>query len=412
MIQKLKIKFIVLALTSIFVLLTVIVAGMNLLNYKSVVDEADEILSLLSQNQGKFPDFGENNKNDWLPPGMSPEIPYETRFFSVLLTESGTVIRAETSQIFTIDNDTASQYAQDILRRNNNKGFVDNFRYTMTQEGNNIRITFLDWGRKLDSFENFITTSIGMSLLGFSLISFIVIFFSQKFIRPVAESYEKQKRFITDAGHEIKTPLTIISANVDVLKMDIGENECLEDIRQQTKRLTGLTNDLVYLARMEETAGSLQMIDFPVSEIVFDTAAPFKTLAQTQNKELSFQIQPMLSMRGNDKAFSQLVSIFLDNAFKYSPEGSRICLKLEKQGRKLVLSVSNPSVVNVTIENLRHIFDRFYRTDLSRNSATGGHGIGLSMAQAIVNAHGGKISVGVHEGNTFFITAIFSARVT
>ncbi len=287
---------------------------------------------------------------------MSPELPYETRFFSVLLTKSGTVIYAETSRIFAIDNVTASQYAQDIIKKNSSRGFAGNFRYVSTQEGGNIRITLLDCGRKLDSFQNFVITSIGMSLLGFLVISLVVVFFSQKFIRPVAESYEKQKRFITDAGHEIKTPLTIISANVDVLKMDMGENECLEDIRQQAKRLTALTNDLVYLARMEEAAGSLQMIIFPISEIVLDTAAPFKTLAQMQNKEFSFQVQPMFSTRGNDRAISQLVSIFLDNAFKYSPEGSQICLKFEKQGRKLVLSVSNLSVTHVTIENLRHIF--------------------------------------------------------
>lgn len=409
MIRKLKIKFIALALTALFVLLGVIVAGMNLLNYRAVVDEADRTLSLLSKNQGVFPDI-EEGMAGWLPPGMSPEIPFESRFFSVLINEDGKVVHTETSRIYAIDKSTAIQYAEEVLKKNSDQGFVENYRYSSTSEIIGTRITFLDCGRKLDLYHDFVVFSIRMSLLGYAVTAIAICFFAGKFIRPVAESYEKQKRFITDAGHEIKTPLTIISANVDVLKMDMGENECLEDIGKQAKRLAGLTNDLVYLARMEEARSSLQMIEFPASEIILDTAAPFQALAQTQSKELSCQVQPMLSMYGNGKAISQLVSILLDNAFKYSPEGSCILLNFERQGRRLVLTVDNPSVTPVTDENLRHAFDRFYRADPSRNSATGGHGIGLSMAQAIVSTHGGKISASSHDEESFLVTASFPTQ--
>lgn len=409
MIKRLKIKFIALALTALLVLLSVIVAGMNLLNYRAIVDEADATLSLLSQNQGAFPDPQEDMA-DWLPPGMSPEIPFESRFFSVLINEKGEVIHAETSQIYAIDRSTAVHYAEEALRNDSDRGFVENYRYSRTLEMTGIRITFLDCGRKLDLYHDFAVFSIGMSLSGYAVTAIAICFFAGKFIRPVAESYEKQKRFITDAGHEIKTPLTIISANVDVLKMDMGENECLEDIQQQARRLTGLTNDLIYLARMEESQNALQMIEFPVSEIILDTAASFQTLAQTQDKELSHQVQPMLSMRGNDKAISQLVSILLDNALKYSPEGSRISLNFERQGRKLILTVGNPSATPIADEDLRHVFDRFYRTDPSRNSETGGHGIGLSMAQAIVIAHDGEISACSPDGKSFLVEASFHAQ--
>lgn len=406
MIRRLKIKFIALALTALFVLLAVIVAGMNLLNYKTVVDEADATLSLLSQNQGAFPDF-EKGAPGRLPPGMSPEIPFESRFFSVLVNKDGKIVRTETSRIYAVDSLTAVRYAEEVLNKGSGRGFIGNYRYCSTPEADGTRITFLDCGRKLSLSQDFAVFSIAISLLGYAVTAIVICFFSGKFIRPVAESYEKQKRFITDAGHEMKTPLTIISANVDVLKMDMDENECLEDIEKQTKRLAGLTNDLVSLARMEESQNSLQMIDFPVSEIIHDTAAPFQTLAQTQNRELVCQVQPMLSMCGNNKAISQLVSILLDNALKYSPENSRIFLNFEKQGRRLVLSVSNDSSATLTGENLRHIFDRFYRADPSRNSAVGGHGIGLSMARAIVSAHGGKISAASHDGKSFLITAVF-----
>ena len=411
MIRKLKIKFIALALTALFVLLAVIIAGMNLLNYEAVIDEADETLSLLSQNQGTFPKF-EEDLPDWLPPGMSPEIPYETRYFSVVVNNSGDVTYAETSQIFAINSETASEYARDVVKRTRDHGFVGNYRYISTSEEMGMRITFLDCGRKLDLYHDFVTFSIGMSLLGYAVTAIAVCFFAGKFIRPVAESYEKQKRFITDAGHEIKTPLTIISANVDVLKMDMGENECLEDIGKQAKRLAGLTNDLVCLARMEESQNSLQMVEFPISEIILDTAVSFQTLAQTQNKELSYQVQPMLSMRGNDKAISQLVSILLDNALKYSREGSRIILDFGRQGRRLILTVGNPAATPLTEENLRHVFERFYRADSSHNSETGGHGIGLSMAHAIVTAHGGKISASSSDGKTFLVTTVFPTQTS
>lgn len=409
MIRRLKIRFTALALTALFVLLAVIVAGMNLLNYRSVVEEADTTLSLLSRNQGAFPEFreGPGGPMDWLPPGMSPELPFTARFFSVLVNNSGEVVNTETSRIFAIDSGTASRYALDIAKKGSARGFVENYRYMSVSEKFGTRITFLDCGRELDLYHNFILFSIGMSLLGYAVTAIAVCFFAGKFIRPVAESYEKQKRFITDAGHEIRTPLTIISANVDVLKMDMGENQCLEDIGNQAKRLAGLTNDLVCLARMEEAAGSQQMIEFPVSEIILDTAAPFRTLAQTRNKELVCQVQPMLSMCGNNKTISQLVSILLDNALKYSPKGSRVLLNFEKQGRRLILTVSNPSALPVTDENLRHVFDRFYRTDSSRNSGTGGYGIGLSMARAIVTAHGGKISASSPDGKSFLVTAVF-----
>ena len=254
---------------------------------------------------------------------------------------------------------------------------------------------------------NFAIFSLVMSLVGFAIIAAVVIFVSGRFTRPVAESYEKQKRFITDASHEIKTPLTIISANVDVLKMDMGENEGLDEIQRQSKRLTELTNDLVYLSRMEEAGNKPQMIEFPISEVVSGAAAPFASIAASKMINYTVNVQPLLSMKGDERSISQLVSILLDNAMKYTPEGGRVELKLERQGRRLILTVTNTTASPITPDDLRHLFERFYRPDTSRNSETGGHGIGLSMAEAIVTAHGGKISAKAPENNVFQITAAF-----
>ena len=403
MIRQIKIKFIILSMTALFVLLAVIVTGMNVINYNTVVADADSTLSLLSNNKGTFPDFGGNE----VPKHMTPETPYESRYFSVLLGKNQEIVQTDTSRIKAIDSGTAIEYASAVLEKDQPQGFVGTYRFLWYSEGNSTRIIFLDCGRKLDSFRDFLITSIGMALGGYVLFFLVILFFSGRIIRPVTESYEKQKQFITDAGHEIKTPLAIIQADVDVLELDLEENEWLEDIRKQTKRLASLTNDLVYLSRMEETTDPVQKIEFPFSDVVSETAASFQALAQTQNKALVCNIQPMLSLTGNEKAIRQLVNILLDNAMKYSPQEGTVSITVQKQGRQLRLTVYNTTETYVPKERLNMIFERFYRMDSSRSSQTGGYGIGLSVAKAIVTAHDGKITAATRDGNSLEITAQF-----
>lgn len=409
MIKKLRIKFIMLSMIALFVLLSVIVTGMNIVNYNSIVAESDRSLSILAKNDGIFPDYKTDNKKDF-PPGMlSPEAPYEMRYFSVLLGKKGEMLHADMGKIKAVDIQQAMDYATQIVSSNKNKGFVENYRFICCSKGNKTRIIFLDCSQKINSFRTFLFISTGIALVGYLLFFFVLLFFSGKFVLPVSESYEKQKRFITDAGHEIKTPLTIIKADVDVLEMELGENEWLTDIQKQTKRLTALTNDLVYLSRMEEAENSMQMIEFPFSDIVSEAAASFQTLAQSQGKEFQCKIQPMLSLTGNEKAIFQLVNILLDNALKYSPDNGMVSLILEKQGKTLQLSVSNTTENFIPKESLNLLFERFYRLDPSRNSQTGGYGIGLSVAKAIVTAHNGRIQAKTDDGYSLQITVTLPA---
>ena len=408
MIKRLKIKFIVLAMTSLTVLLAVIVAGMNVINYSSVVSDADSTLSLLSKNKGTFSGI-EKGKGNPLPHGMSKELPYESRYFSVILDEGGEIVGTESSKIVSVDASSAAEYAEKVMNSEAVKGFVGNFRYVRYREADGERIIFLDCGRKLDSFYTFLYASVGMSVAGLLVIFFVIFFVAGKILRPVTESYEKQKQFITDAGHELKTPLTIINANVDILEMEIGENDSLCDIAQQTKRLRSLTDNLVTLARMEEGESTIQKIEFPVSEVVTSAATPFRALALAQNKTFECNIQPWLTLYGNDKAIEQLVCILMDNALKYSPDGGDIALSMIKQNKAICLSVSNSTADPIDSESLDHVFERFYRTDASRNSESGGHGIGLSVAKAIVTSHGGKIQATCDGEYSFKVTATLPA---
>ncbi len=410
MIKRLRIKLVLLCALSLFILLVIMVSSINIINYRSLVKEADRTLSFLSEHQGRFPVFDGGDgkeKPDRLPPDMSPEAPYETRYFSVLFNASGEVITIETGRISSVSSDMAEEYARQVNDGGREKGFVDRFRFMTVERDGKELIIFLDCGRQMDVFWSFFGISSLVALGGFLLTLVVVIFLSNRLIRPIAESYEKQKRFITDAGHEINTPLTIIGANVDILQMEIGENESLSDISKQTKRLAALTDELVYLARMEEAENTQRLIDFPVSDVVSEAVHPFKALALAQGKTLECDIAPLLTMCGNAEAIERLVSILMDNALKYSPTGGSIRISLSGTTKSVTLTVANDTEATIDAHSLSGVFDRFYRADNSRNSERGGHGIGLSVAKAIVLSHGGKISATAPNSNTFMINAVF-----
>lgn len=388
---------------SLLILLVCIVTGMNIFNYNSVVADADATLEFLSGNKGDFPDF-DGDFPPMLPPFMRIETPYESRYFSVLLDRQGNIFHTDTRSVKAIDSENAKIYGEQAFKTGKERAFLEEYRFIRSSEGNVTRIVFLDCGKQLHTYRKFLISSICMSGAGFLTFFAVIIFFSGKILKPVTESYEKQKRFITDAGHEIKTPLAIIKADAEVLEMEFGENEWLDGIKDQIQRLTGLTSDLVYLSRMEEAESNIPMIEFPLSDVISETAMSFQAMAQTQNKTFLCQIPPMLSYTGNEKAIRQLMNILLDNALKYSPEQGQISITVRKTSRQLCINVFNTTAQPITTEQLSHLFERFYRADASRSSQSGGYGIGLSVAQAITAAHNGKISVHSQDGQSLEIS--------
>ena len=266
-------------------------------------------------------------------------------------------------------------------------------------------LLLLNCERELATFRDFLYASIGISLGGTLAVFLLLLLLSGRIVRPIAESYEKQKRFITDAGHELKTPITIIRADADVLASELdGENEWIADIRRQTGRLAELTEDLIYLSRMEEEKPALQMQELSLSELVDETAQSFQALALSKGRRFSASAAPELRVKGDEKALAKLVSILLDNAMKYSPEDGTVELRLEKAGKSARLSVKN-SAPPMEKGSADRLFERFTREDRSRNSESGGFGLGLAIAKAVTEAHRGTIHAESEDGASLTVTA-------
>ena len=412
MIRKLRIKLIIASMVSLLAVLLVIMSAVNLVYYGQVIQEADSTLALLAANDGFFPksnhEFPPDGKFPKREPHLSPELPYETRYFFVTLAEDGSARSVNTGKIAAVDTADAIAYAQSVWAQGKTQGFADQYRFLVDTSSSEPLILFLDCSRGLANFKTLLFSCIGVSFVGSLLVLLLLILLSGRIVRPFLENYEKQKQFITDAGHELKTPLTILNADAEILAMDYGENEWVSDIQTQTKRLADLTNDLILLSRMEEEQTQLQMLELPLSEIAEETITPFQAVARTQGKALELHIQPMLSLRGDEKSLRKLFSILLDNAVQYSVPQSTISCTLEKQKNFIRLSVWN-AVDHITKAQTEHLFNRFYRTDQSRNSQTGGYGLGLSIALAIVTAHKGKITATTADEASLLITATFPA---
>jgi signal transduction histidine kinase len=439
MIKTLQKRFIAIAMLSVFMVLFLIIGSINIINYFDTTRSLDTRLDVLAENNGSFPiDFmhraddrdqsadgltapddapvpdtpskpdGLFSKDKKTFRGMSEESAFDTRYFTVTLDASGSLVDSSTENIAAISSDNAVALAQSLFSKKKKSGYTSDYRYTTKEldSDGTVMYIFLDCQRDLDTFRFFLLASVSISGIGLVLFFFLVLFFSKLIVRPVAESYEKQKHFITDASHEIKTPLTIIDANTEVIEMESGESEWTASIRNQIKRLTDLTNKLVFLSRMDEESSRLPMLDFSLSDAVEETARPFEAVAAAAHKQFCCEIEPNITCTGDESSIRQLISLLLDNAMKYTPEDGSIRLTLSASGKNKTLSVWNTAE---SIAPGRHdeLFERFYRPDSSRNSATGGHGIGLSVAKAIVTAHKGKITAKSDDNESICFTVIF-----
>jgi signal transduction histidine kinase len=281
--------------------------------------------------------------------------------------------------------------------------------YVVDPSGEGHMIVFMDVTAQQGILTNLIYTFTVVGLIMLIVIYFLSRYFANRSIAPVREAFEKQKQFIADASHELKTPLATINTNTDVLLANQEETigsqaKWLHYIKSETERMSGLTNDLLYLTQMDDSRSTLIHTKFNMSEAVESIILPMEAVIFEKDITLDYSIDPDLMVHGNPEQIKQVVLILLDNAVKYSGLKGAVNVTLQKQNHDVMLTISNTGE-GIASEHLDRIFDRFYRTDASRARKHGGHGLGLAIAKSIVEQHKGEIyakSV-LGEGATFYV---------
>lgn len=395
MINKLRSRFVRIAVLGVLIVTIVFVCSSIFTNYSIIRNNEEKVLNTLT----KF--YGARGTTMT----MNSDVPYESRYFVVIYDQNNNLVEMNTTKVSAISNQKAMKYGKQALSKKAKMATLDNLRYEKTKYQNETIIVFLNCQANRARLRELILLTLIVSVICIAVFILMILIASKKVVKPFVEANERQRMFISDAGHDLKTPITIIDADAEVLKSKFGENEFITDIKTQAKRMKTLTEDLIFLSKLDENPNKYQMMDFPLSDIAVEICQSYESLATTQHKSMHVTIEPNISFCGDQKSIERLMSVLLDNAVKYCLYHGKIEVTLEKQKRFVVFTVYN-TCDNLTKEDIPHLFDRFYRSDQSRNSETGGYGIGLSIAKSVVEAHKGKISATSSDGKSLAIIVI------
>ncbi len=398
MLKKLQKKFVLLTTVISVVVMLLIAVAINIINYSSIMSYSDDVLDILAG--------GNLYSSAGAPPHpMLPrEFAFTTRFFIVNSNADGRIVYIDTKNISSVSSGEARAYVERINELGKTSGRVDDFRFIKTQNPVGYTYIFLDIEEDIIGFENYMLYSVLIVSSAVVLIFILSCLLSKKAVSPIAESYEKQKRFITDVSHEFKTPLAIIKADCDVIEIDSGESEWVGSIKSQTSRLDALVENLISLTRLDEEQTTMLKTDFSLSDAVNDTLSEFTTAIKNADLEFDCKIDKNISYNGDEALIRKLVAILIENAIKYSNKS--IKATLSSSGNKVVFSMQN-SCDAIEIGKHSNWFERFYRADESRSSEAKGFGIGLSVAKSICDKHKAKISAESKTGQEIIISVVF-----
>ncbi len=386
MIRGIRRRFIRIALAVLALAMILVVVIINTANWINVRAELWETMSTLSETGGQYGGRGGRNKH-------MRNMLDESRFFVVNTSTNGEYMFSNTSRMVDIDEEELDRIASKALQSGKSTGFCEDYMFSVSQWREGQSIIFLNCETKLTRVRRLALIS-ALACAGCILLAWLLVaLFSRRAIRPLVENAIMQKQFITDAGHELKTPLTVISANMDVLALEAGENEWIQSTKKQVANMRGLVNELIYLSRLDEEDAKLKRNDVDLSKLVRETAEPFVGMAEFSGKKMVVEAEVGIHVNGDNAALQRLISILCDNAVKYTPEGGTITVRLTHSRKGIVLKTENTLASLLSRETVEHLFDRFYRADESRSKESGGYGIGLSVAKAIVEKHGGAIQI-------------------
>ena len=449
-IKRIRNRFIMTSTLTLFCVMLIMGGFIYLFGTITIRNEAQQIMRYIAENDGDLPkpdaiqnndeesqgsdtDSGDEHDNSFTETmewslqsifgvgdffGETPDSYYTTRYFAVLFDESETVSVIKTSHIAYIDEEQAEEYARIALDRPFRFGnFGRYYYYCADRESGGTIVVYLDRTEQLSLMRRVLISVLSILGLGTFLSFFIMRLLSKGFVRTEMENVEKQKQFITNASHELKTPLAVIKANTEMQEMMDGESEWSQSTLRQVDRMTGLIGNLVQIARAQEmTDGELAPTD--IAAAVSETADSFAPVAASDGKKLEKEIPDSLVIKSSDSSMRQLTSLLVDNAIKYCDDGGTIKVELARSRRGAVLTVSNDYAEGANVDYTR-FFERFYRQDeahtISAGTVTGssegssgertgksGYGIGLSIAESLVKSMKGSIDVSWDKGRILF----------
>lgn len=370
--------------------------------------QADQITAMISENNGTVPqlkDYKQQQKNsqsfERYFNNYNEDSAYRTRFFRIFLDEDKKVTNVNMDHIAAVDEKKAVRMTKMAMLRRRKVGLVGSYRYRKEYKDGQVRsIIFLDCKENQSFYHLAVTITITVSTLLTCLITVIFAIASKRAVRPFEINSNRQKQFITDASHELKTPLAIISANAEVMQYKGDGNEWTQNIIDQTKHMGKLINQLLVLAKLDEVQEKSEKQEADLKLLLEETTRPFEEVATQKKVTLKLHLEEGVTIRVNREQIAQLVSILTENAAKYVNDGGKIVWRLTKTQHGAVLVVKNTT--EKELPDTKRMFDRFYRSDSSRSSKTGGQGIGLSIAKKIVDSHKGSITAKAGDGMVTF----------
>ena len=429
-IKKLRRKFILISFVSLLSVMLLMGGTIFLFNYFTAVRQIDNTLDYLAANNGKLPQKPDQLWDaathdsvtvshdesafyvflDWIREVLNTSIDerseavFGLRYFAVEISDDGD-INPITAHIAEIDEQTAYAYADVAIENGGTYGWIGNYRYKVEKKDGGTVVVFLNSANQIADSRRVGVIVLLLSVVG-SILSYIIIrIFSNRAIQPEIRNAENQKHFITNAGNELKTPLAVIRANTELEMMMHGEDEWNRSTMNQVDRMTGLISNLVMIAKAEERTSKEELTDTDISAVVSETADTFKVVATQNGKTLTKDIPENIRMVASEAQIRQLTSLLVDNAIKYCDDGGEIAVSLRQKGKGVRLTVENNYAAGEG-QDYSRFFDRFYREDKSHNIDKGGYGIGLSIADSLVQSYRGKIDVTFKDGVIAFTASL------
>ena len=401
MIRKLRWSFVRVTMLSAALVLVILMGLVNILNYVQRDSTDRAILTLLAENGGRFPQDGKLHGGRFQR--LTAEDVYGVSYFSVSLGADGTVLYMDASRAPWIDTADAVTMAQTLQKAGQTSGVYGEYKYTASYHGADVMYIFLTWSQNMAAIRSFFVNSVIVTVIGLAVLFGLAWLLSDRAVRPIAESYEKQKSFITNAGHELKTPLAVIGSSTDVIEIENGESQWTRSIHSQVERLTSLTQQLIALARMDEGAANLVLEDVDLSALVSDTLDPFSMMAEAAGIPFAAEIAPDIRLHTSRDAVEKICAILADNAVKYTAPGGGIRFSLTRENGRVILREENPAE-GLSPGRQERLFDRFYRADASHSSEKPGYGLGLPLARSLAEALGGSVTANSPDGKTLVVT--------